>query len=454
MQPVEIIEKLSNTSSRRDKEQIILNAFLDDSHEFLTGARLALDPLVTFNVAKVAEIIEDDFDPGDFSFADFLDLAKKLRNRDLTGHAARDAIIAAANRCHVATWNQFYRRVLLKDLKIGADEKTFNKVLNSLLPGYPEAQNYLIPVFKCQLAHDGEAPAHRKKIRGNKLLDVKLDGVRALAVIDCDDAAVTLFSRNGLTIENFPELYAALGSLLSRLPGSIVLDGEMISPHGFQHLMTLIRRKEYHADMAAVRYALFDIIPLADFRRAHCTKPQHERHRMLEALQESGLWAETDGRIYVIPQVPVDLDTVDGQEAFAEFNRQAIADGFEGIMVKEPEAPYEGKRSAAWLKRKPFIDVTLRIIGFESGEAGSKYADTLGAVVCHGKDDGRIIETNVSSGISDELRDEIWQNQESYCGLMADVRADCLTLAEGNTSYALRFPRWKGLRGRVAGETL
>ena len=454
MNPVEILQRLSSTTSRKDKEQIILDAFLAGSREFFRGARLALDPLVAFNVAKVAQIMEDDDDPGDFSFEDFIDLAKRLHNRELTGHAARDAIHAAANRCHVPTWNGFYRRVLLKDLHAGVDEKTFNKVMRSLLPGYPEAEQYLIPAFKCQLAHDGEAAAHQKKVRGRKLIDVKLDGVRVVAVLDRDNAAVTLFSRNGLVIDNFPEAHAALQTLLPRLPGSVILDGELVSPQGFQHLMTLVRRKDYHADMAGVRYALFDIVPLDDFRSGYCDKPQHERHRMLEALQESGLWAQTAGLVYVIPQIAVDLDTPEGQAAFDEFNRQATAEGYEGIMIKDPDAPYTGKRTSAWLKRKPVIEVTLAIVGFEAGAPDSKYAMTLGALVCHGTDGGLPIETNVAGGISDDLRDEIWRDQDGYRGMMVEVRADRLTLEEGSAAYALRFPRLKGFRGRVAAETL
>jgi DNA ligase-1 len=454
MHPVEILQRLSNTKSRKDKEQIILDAFLAGSREFFRGVRLALDPLITFNVAKVAQIMEEDDDPGSYSFDDFIELAKRLHSRELTGHAARDAIHAAANRCHVATWNGFYRRILLKDLRAGVDEKTFNKVMRSLLPGYPEAEQYLIPVFACQLAHDGEAPAHQKKVRGRKLIDVKLDGVRVVAALDRDNAAITLFSRNGLVLDNFPELHTALQSLLPRLPGSVILDGELVSPLGFQHLMTLVRRKDYHPDMTSVRYALFDIVPLDDFRVGHCDKPQHERHRMLEALQEAGLWAQTAGRVYVIPQIAVDLDTPEGQAAFDEFNRRAIAEQYEGIMIKDPDAPYTGKRTSAWLKRKPVIEVTLMVVGFEPGDADSKYAETLGALVCQGTDAGLPIASNVAGGISDELRDEIWHHQDDYRGMMVDVRADRLTLEEGSAVHALRFPRLKGFRGRVPAEKL
>lgn len=123
-------------------------------------------------------------------------------------------------------------------------------------------------------------------------------------------------------------------------------------------------------------------------------------------------------------------------------------------MIKDPDAPYVCKRTVAWLKRKPFIDVTLTIVGFEPGDPDGKYKNTLGAVVCRGWDDGRLIETNAASGITDDLRDEIWQDQDRFRDLLVDLRGDCLTLEAGAVAYALRFPRFKGLRGRVPLEKL
>jgi len=341
MKSVDILARLAATQSRKEKEQILLEAAQADSHEFFQGMRLALDPLASFGITKVAEIVEDDGEPGDYTFAEFLELTRKLRNRELTGQAARDSIHTAATRCDVATWNGFYRRLLLKNLNVGIDVPMVNKVLQAI----PEAHRYLIPLFKCQQAQAGAA-CH---MHGHKLIEVALAGVRALAVMDRDDSTVTLCSRTGRPFA-FPELHNALHQLLPRLPGSLVLDGELVSPHGLRHLMTLVRRTEYHADMAAIRYALYDIIPLGDFRRAYCAKPQHERHHLLEALQECGLWRETAGRVYVLPQIAVDLDSNEGQAQLVEFTRQAQADGQVGIMMKDPDAAYQGKRSTAWLR--------------------------------------------------------------------------------------------------------
>jgi DNA ligase-1 len=41
--------------------------------------------------------------------------------------------------------------------------------------------------------------------------------------------------------------------------------------------------------------------------------------------------------------------------------------GYEGIMIKDPDSKYECKRSTAWLKQKPFIEVSLAVTGYEEG---------------------------------------------------------------------------------------
>jgi len=341
-----IMQRLAATKTRADKEQVILDAFMTQCTEFFIGAQLALDPMVTFGVAKVAEIVEDDGEPGRFGFTEFVDLANSLWRRSLIGNRARDAINAAAERCHMATWNQFYRRILLKDFPVEA--KTINKVLHKVTAAHPHARNHVIPIFACQLAQDGSKYAN--KMHGRKLVDALLDGLRMIIVLDQGAKVVNLFTDKGQVVEHFTVLRGALEGLLTQLPGSVVLDGVLDWPHGRQNLLGLIRRKEAHADMGQVRYAVFDVLPLRDFRTGLCPIPQHERHALLETMQGCGLWETTHGRVYILPQVAVDLDMVAGRRAFAEFRQHAIAAGHKGVIVKDPDAMYESKRTTAWLK--------------------------------------------------------------------------------------------------------
>lgn len=453
MNTLDIVRSLAATTSRTEKEEIISKAFLSGNREFFIGAKLANDKLISFGVKKVALIEEeDDGDPGTFSFDDFRDLCDKLSERKLTGHAARDAIFDAASQSNISRWNEFYRRILLKDMKIGCETSTINKVLGNLSKVAPEAKEYIIPVFACQLAKDGGDETVAKKIKGVKFLDLKLDGVRLLTVLDKRNRTVTQYSRNGHVIESFPTIREALEGMLDDLPGSVVLDGEVVSG-SFQELMTQLQRK--NPDDSSARLALFDVIPLDDFLEGYCPLTQRERHETLTLFETSGLLKKATNRLcYVLPKIEVDLDTPEGQQTFKEFNHNAIEAEFEGVMIKDPEAPYTGKRTFAWIKLKPFIEVTLKAVSLEEGKDDSKYKGTLGAIVFEGEDDGRHIVVNVGSGITDDERDMWWNDPNLIIGMMGEVRADAISKPMEGDVWSLRFPRLKGWRGRVPGEKL
>lgn len=453
MTPLTIMRALAATPKRTEKEQIIFDAFMKGERNWFACAQFALDPLITFGVQRVPRIVEPDDTPSTFQITDFWELLAKLRRRELTGHAARDAIADAAMRCQFEEWNEVYRPVLLKDMNVGVEAKTINKVLKKIMGAEPEAEKFIIPVFGCQLAFDGADPKHAKKLAGDKYLDVKFDGVRLLTTLDKATGTVAQFTRDGRLNENFSQITTAFYHMMADLPHSVVLDGEIIST-SFQDLMTQVNRDE-NVDTSNTRLALFDMIPLADFRRGYCATSQEERHKALSALATSGLLAEHTGRsVFVTPKVRVNLDTPEGQEAFSQFNKEALDAGYEGIMVKDPAAPYEGKKWHAWLKVKPFIEVSLAITGFEQADDDTKYAGYLGAFICEGEDDGKMIKTKVGSGLTDEQRKDLWERREELLGLIVEIRADAMTMARGSNVYSLRFPRFKGFRGKLPGQKI
>ena len=122
----EIIHQLELHPSRLDKEKIISEAMEQGLDDFFEGIRMALDPLVTFGVKIVPE--KENEKSQNFLWKDFRVLANKLIQRELTGHAARDAILTAMESANKEEWNGFYRRVLIKDLRCGVSEKTINKI--------------------------------------------------------------------------------------------------------------------------------------------------------------------------------------------------------------------------------------------------------------------------------------------------------------------------------------
>jgi DNA ligase 1 len=440
MEPSEIVARLESTSGRLDKERIVREAWEQGCTEFFDGARLAYDALITFGVKK-APLIEGDDDPGfqpSLTWAKFTDVLHKLRRRELSGNGARDVLLSMSNTASVTAWNGWYRRILLKDLKCGITEATINKVLTEI---GGDALQHVIPVFSCQLAKN--ADDHPGKMRGHKYLDPKLDGVRILTVIDIEAKTVTQYSRDGRQNDRFDGITADIARLIPQLKQSIVLDGEMVS-RSFQDLMKQLNRKE-DVDTSDARLAVFDIIPLEDFRAGECKLTQVDRQEVLAGLVPQ-IQAACGDRVYVIPKMMVNLDTPQGQAQFKEFNNNTVAAGYEGIMVKDPLATYKTKRTDAWMKIKPYITVDLEVVGIEPGRPESRFAHTLGGLVCRGVDQGKTIEVTVGGGYSEELREEIWTNKDTVIGRMVEIKGDALTRAQDGLAWSLRFPVFVGFR--------
>ena len=435
-----VISSLEDHPSRLNKEAIILAQAEAGNSEFFAGARLALDPMITFGLKQIPE--KKDEDGAGLPWDSFTLSITGFVNRSLTGNLARDTVSKMMASATKAEWNGWYRRILIKDLRCGASEKTINKVVEK------KYVDYAIPVFGCQLAHD--SANHESKVSGKKLIEVKLDGVRVITIVR-SDGRVDMFSRNGKELANFPHIAEQLSNVVKTHGSSnnmdVVLDGEIMSS-SFQDLMKQVHRKDnVEADDAILN--LFDVLPLEDFEKGIWNKSQSDRSDMVYYWHKT--YKDMLPNITVVGHELVDLDTAEGSKRFKEINQKAIDGGYEGIMIKDPDAPYECKRTASWLKLKPFIEVSLEVKDVEEGTG--RNVGRLGALVCEGDDDARHIRVNVGSGFSDDDRNTFWNSRNDVLGRIVEVRADAITQNQDGT-YSLRFPRFLHFRGFEIGEKI
>lgn len=129
---------------------------------------------------------------------------------------------------------------------------------------------------------------------------------------------------------------------------------------------------------------------------------------------------------------------IDNKETLLQFEEYAISNGYEGIMVRDPNGPYKHGRSTdkqGWLlKMKRFHDSEATIIGFkelmineneqEINELGyskrSKKQDGMVAGGCLGSIIARLdngIDFDCGSGFDNNTRNLIWNNQSDFLGL-------------------------------------
>ena len=420
-----VIQKLESDNSSLFKQSVIKDNL--DNEEFILGATMCLDPMVTFGVKQVPFSETDG--PG-LPWKEFEQLANELQTRQLTGHAARDAI---QRDCDMATneqWNDWYRRILIKDLRCGTGAKLINKVAKGT-----------IPLFECMLAHDGAK--HPKKITGECMVEYKYDGVRVIAIVQ--NGSATLHSRNGKLLSNFPHIEEALSK--PEFEG-LVFDGEVMS-EDFQSLMKQVHRKE-GAQTEDAYLAVFDMLTLAEFKAGGTTKTAEVRRGRLIELDHHNLLPNS---IRIVDAYSVNFDTDEGKAEFDKLNKTALAEGYEGLMIKPIDQGYKCKRSHAWLKVKPFIEVTLSVVDVEEGTG--KNAGMLGALVVEGEDDGKFFQLNVGSGLTDDMRKDVWAVKDSVIGQLVEIRADAATQSQDSDDvWSLRFPRFKTFRGFEVGEKL
>jgi len=186
----------------------------------------------------------------------------------------------------------------------------------------------------------------------------KLDGARVQ--LHRRGGECRLYSRRLADIT--PSLPDVVSSIVDGLgvPAAI-LEGEVIPrgpdgrPLAFQELMRRFRRVneiERLVGEVPVRLHLFDALQLGD--EPLIDRPHAERWAALERGR---------GRLATVGRL-VPASAAEGEA----FYRRALADGFEGVMVKDLGAPYRpGMRGGGWLKVKRVVTVDLVIVAAEWG---------------------------------------------------------------------------------------
>ena len=188
---------------------------------------------------------------------------------------------------------------------------------------------------------------------GGWLASEKLDGVRAYW------DGRNLLSRNG-------KILAAPEGWSAHFP-SFALDGERYTARGeFEKIQSTVMDKTPSVTAwSEIKFYVFDVPEASG--------------GLLERLSELEKFIlqnpQAGQNLKIIKQVKV-KDNAEF-EAFAE---AIIAKGGEGAVVREPNAPYERKRSKNALKYKKFKDAECEVTEVNAGTG--KYAGLMGSVTC------------------------------------------------------------------------
>lgn len=449
MNPWNYIAELEKTSGKKAKLAVLQRAV--SSEEFRVGAEMAYDPFKKYYIKKIP--IQTGTGGKGLPFSMFKSDVEKLATRQVTGHAARDLVELLMWQATAEQWNGWYRRILLRDLKCGAQVSSVNKALNER--GFEPIKTY-----SCQLAYAiKDKPNHFK---GKVLLETKYDGARLNMFVDpkgTDEETISYaLSREGNPLYNFVALEREIAKIAQFLPEKWMFDAEVVSGE-FYKMMKSFKRKQDTGVTDAV-LMIFDAVPARIIEDAGTYEvPLKERKRWLETFFEN--YGHHLPNCVLTDYEEVDLDTEEGREAYRAFNAEQVRMSkidpkVEGTMTKKANGFYHTKRTADWLKEKPYIEVTLEVVGFEYGKEEGKNAERLGALICKGHDLGEDIEVSVGGGYTEEERDWIAKHFDTHVkGHLIEITADDFTEHEKRPGIkSLRFPIVKAFRGFTPGQKI
>ena len=194
------------------------------------------------------------------------------------------------------------------------------------------------------LAHDYNKRG--KSIQFPCFVQKKFDGTRCVAV-----PQKGLFSRNRKSYSHLDHIKEEI----NKLPPNMVLDGELYSDTlTFQEIVGLVKKETLKAGdqekQLQIQFHVYDLINEA---------PYVQRYANLQLLFR---------RYKFKHLVLVKTENCESEEKMKEMHAEYVAEGYEGIMLRNKEGLYSNARSAHLQKYKEFFDTEAKIVGFKSGE--------------------------------------------------------------------------------------
>lgn len=418
----------ANGSGKKDAIKAALSLCDENARSLIWHA---LNPYLTYGVRRWEK--SSSFQkPGYCGVGQFLDLLQALSSRELTGNAASEAVTKTL-ALYTEEEAEFLELVIEKDLKAGFSEDTYNRVFKG-----GEGQYDVIPTFEVMLADKCESPEEfLERLTFPCQADFKYDGQRTVCFVRAGQA-VEYRARsgkpsdhlNGLFDEDLLNIRAAVGY-------DFVMDGEAFASDFTE---TINAKKEGNdAAKANLKLRAFFMMPLTDWMNQKTSITMRQNRIELEKrLKLSGCKKVilSEGR-----------EVKDYADMVAYCNEVIDVHKQEGLILKNWDATYQWDRTIDWCKVKRFYDVDARVVGWYKGRKKSRLENTCGGITVEGRDEhGRPFRTNVGSGFSDEQRRHIAENfDEIYDGSTAVITYQEMSLAKGETIYALRFPTIKQL---------
>ena len=328
-------------------------------------------------------------------------------------------------------YRELIKGILFKDLKLGVNAKSINKVWKGL-----------IPTFDVQLAESFSKVGFKYIENKNIYITPKMDGFRCVFI----PSEQTFLSRKGQEFEGINHLLKDCENLVNAIKvktGEIcVLDGELVhkqiegkdSLELYALTSSITRKKGCVKEKEQLVFHVFDIIPVGEFMSGHTKWCYSKRREVLEDIFNNVSYKN-------VLKVPVITQGNLTEEEIINTLNNTISKGEEGIMINL-DKPYETKRTKSLLKVKKFLDADVYVKSMYEG--AGKHKGRMGGINILFKYCEKEYECQLGSGFSDEERELYWNNPDELVGKVVEIQLFEVSRNSQTGDYGLRFPTWKG----------
>ena len=414
---VELLTKLSQTSSRNEKIELLKFALIEST---LVGIFKRFTELV-FDKVRYKYYITNkvlnysNSGPEDIGIETIFEtILEPLTTRQLTGNAAIE---------HVQKWidvltpecQHILKCIIDRDLHCGVDVKTIEKVFGNI--------TFKLPYMRCSLIES------LKNVKFPALLQLKADGTYRTTIVR--NNKVEFYSRSGETY-NHPKL----AEEMKHLPDGVYIGELLALDVGIGSTKASEARYISNGTLNSlnppeeVKFFVWDFLELEEFFNGYSNTPYKDRLSQLTTNVEKCEMVEV-----------IRTWEVQTYEEAQNITKQLISQGYEGSVLKDSNLKFENKTSKYQIKMKQEIEVDVRCIGFTEGNG--KFADTFGAILFK-TDDGKI--EGQCSGLSDTMRKEVSLNRSKYLNRIFTIKCNDITKAKNSKTFGVMHPQFKDFR--------
>lgn len=416
-----MVKALQKTKKKTDKTRILLDArkdFGDEADELIAFFKFLLDPAIVTGLsdAKINKKVTAKPD----IYIQYLSCGYLYIMGAGHNTGSDSSIATIQNYLHKnPEYEEFLKRLFTKNLPIGVEAATINKVYGEeIIPVWEVQQGYPIDKYKFR---KGELIFASRKLNGSRGTYFKGD----------------IISRQAQKFEGLDHIIKDIEKIIGT---DYAVDGELIRRNidgltdgqNFRETISILNSDGN--DKSLIKFVIFDIVPIDEFERDACTENYSVRKKRLLDLKNK-IQKNGTQNIEVVQMVYEGTDVND----VYDWLDYAVKHDWEGLVVNR-QVPYRRTRHNGCLKVKRFYTVDLRITAIEEGQ--NRLAGTMGALVVDYKGN----ELRVGSGFDDATRAAVWENPDNYIGKIVEVKFKEKSCDKKTGLESLQFPTFVRFR--------